>query len=657
MTPSQQEAVRKFCELADSSDIFDYLGVSRDAPLDDRLAALREATSRAHARAAQDTVARVFLAEASAIEVAVRLASPTAASNERSPLEPRSFPKQHETAAELCDLVGVESLQVYLGLSAHASPEELTTALQARRKWAQGQQNNPKYKAEAMLLIRDFADIAAACREPLLHLDVMAARREQRGLPQLRATLQAIADSGAPLTPELLGSMETLAHQLGIGGPTLQALIVQLFGLPGGSTPAPVERAVAEPTRRTPHTPILDRDAPTAPRRPVLPTRPILATPPVQKDRVVRQDAPRPDLEPRGAATPPPLGNPMSAPTAPPVRREFKPPSSGTPASPSGARTTPTPAPRGRATLRLASQSRFAVVVHGARAVVAEPMVEFLGTMPPPADVVPSAPWLLVAPARLDPLDGASGALQRFSVAIDPAQMPSSRATGEVVVRSRTGDVVTFHFEVERRFNWMAVLRGAGLAIAVASLVILAALGIQQLIRPGDGEVLTIHIDPGSEFVLFDGERIGQGDLVQMSRPPAGAHTILIQQRNFRTHEQQVDIAPDGRHELRVDLVLDAQLAFVPGPNEVAAPEPAGAAAALGEAIEPCLAGPQVAGAPFESSVLAYLLRDGSVGGIHLSGNAPPAIDRCVRRRVAALRYAPLSSGDYARLVTRFQHP
>ena len=51
--------------------------------------------------------------------------------------------------------VGQPSLLAYYSLAATSTEAEKEAAIKKRRAWAQGQQANPKYKSEAMFLIKN----------------------------------------------------------------------------------------------------------------------------------------------------------------------------------------------------------------------------------------------------------------------------------------------------------------------------------------------------------------------------------------------------------------------------------------------------------------------------------------------------------------------
>lgn len=55
--------------------------------------------------------------------------------------------------------VGQTSLLAYYGLDTNSTPEEREAAIKGRRAWAQGQQSNPKFKAEALFLIKQNATL------------------------------------------------------------------------------------------------------------------------------------------------------------------------------------------------------------------------------------------------------------------------------------------------------------------------------------------------------------------------------------------------------------------------------------------------------------------------------------------------------------------
>lgn len=671
MSQEHQDAVRRFCDQVGHPNIYSYLGVDHDATIKAREQALTACRDRAENEPSDNPTATAFLRAFSSIEAVVlrEPRTPTRATRPSStgPLDARKFPKQHEVAADFCEHVGADSLHAWLHLPTRSTADELSTALQGKRKWAQGQQNNPKHGREAMVVIRDFSDLAAALTEPALHLECVAHRREQRGLPQLRMTMQAMADSGAPLTPELLASIETMADQLGVGGSALQALISQSFGHIQSWTPAPPIPSTP-PRQRDREPPTLDREAPTAPRRPMLAERPLLATPPVQKERTPREEPLRNHFESRSGA--PPRGQhsaTTSAPTAPPVRREFRPPvpTPGSPprvgSDPSSKRDTPAPVDRrgtdATSTLRHGGQSTFSAVVYTGRTLIAEPRVEFIGAMPPAAQVTSLVPWLQAWPDRLDPVADRGAKVQSFSVTAVPSLMPGRNATGEVVVKNRFGESLTYQFAVERRYNWAGLLRGVGLSMAVAAIVILTALGVQQLLTPGYGDLLTIRVDPSSDVVLLDGERIGDGSIMQIARPRIGTRRITAALNNFASGEREIVIRAGDQLEVDIELELTAPLAFSPGPNDARAAPPSGADSQTRAAVDGCLKRLPAAHPAFSAEVYVFVLRDGSAGGVQLRGRVPAELERCVRRHVAAQRYAPLATGDFAQVVSRFEHP
>lgn len=54
-------------------------------------------------------------------------------------------------------LVGRAELYEYYAISPTASDAQVDEVITKRRKWAQGQQSNPKYKQEALFLIKNYA--------------------------------------------------------------------------------------------------------------------------------------------------------------------------------------------------------------------------------------------------------------------------------------------------------------------------------------------------------------------------------------------------------------------------------------------------------------------------------------------------------------------
>ena len=110
---------------------------------------------------------------------------------------------------------GKENLYDYLGTEPAASTEERETAITSKRKWAQGQQSNPKYKQEAVWFIRHLA----LCQEAVLHqadnyLAHVRAKEDAHKLESLSKFIAGVVSQG----PIGVGGIQViLEHGLRVG--------------------------------------------------------------------------------------------------------------------------------------------------------------------------------------------------------------------------------------------------------------------------------------------------------------------------------------------------------------------------------------------------------------------------------------------------------
>ena len=265
----------------------------------------------------------------------------------------------HERAeiAQLLATVGQPDLFRYYGLEPHATAAERDAAVKRRRLWAQGQQSNPKYRAEALFLIKNnalvrqlfveegetyrgqlFPPPPAIFEAPPAILDAPPAIREAPPVPDLLEGVDLYAVLGiAPdahpddvaaawqtrwrdirraLPPESQGpALARLdrAWQV-LGDPPSRARYDATLtttrapqpppAAPGDAAPAP-PRAPIEPTP----------EAPTRPRfREVSQPRPVTARRPITEARTELPTTPRPR---GGVAAPPAPAAPRHAPRPP----------------------------------------------------------------------------------------------------------------------------------------------------------------------------------------------------------------------------------------------------------------------------------------------------------------------------------------------------
>jgi hypothetical protein len=155
-------------------------------------------------------------------------------------------PEDLELAAEFCKMVGAPNLLAYLGLDEHADPVEARGRLKARRKFMQGMQSNPKYKREALFLIKNFTSLNELLNDLPEYLADARRRAESEHLPVIEMTVRGVL-AGGQVTEEQIAYLRRNALELGVSEVTFRELLQQVgreLGLTFDQeepTPAPVD--------------------------------------------------------------------------------------------------------------------------------------------------------------------------------------------------------------------------------------------------------------------------------------------------------------------------------------------------------------------------------------------------------------------------------
>lgn len=595
--------------------------------------------------------------------------------------------RQLDLAREFCEKVGANDLLDYLGLDASVSPDEAQAALKARRRKMQGQQSNPKYRDEARNLIRQFQTLDAVLADPTEHVKDMAQRRESVHLPILEMTIKGVL-AGGTLTVEQEDYLRSNAKELGVSEATFDDLLrrLQKDGTLSPAqarvgTPAPLQPVVSRldpagdgdvspeaavdsgerPTGRTaeravpgPKTRSKRRKQNNDDDKPVYKHTPIVPPPRPSGTEVPR--GPR-DIDPLGGAI-------TSAATAPPVRSRS--------AGPRGATTDPStvqrrvdPAKHGRKKADPAIVSGMEVVglaqrdieVVGRRPAQLTIRVRLLGELPVAARVVPDDPWVSVVPQRLSPTQRE----HLVRVTVHPERMFDD--TDETTIRlfNDLGEQVEVNITARRKTNWSSLGMIAAISTGVVALVAAIVLATQMLISNNAANSLTINIDPSSEFVLFDGAKIGSGPLVRLADPEMGPHTVTIVQENFETYEKIIELRRDEDRVLNVELELVDKLDFDPHPDDVpsSVPDDPGMWEDLETRMQGCLGRTPDGTAPYSGQVMITLRQSGLAGNVQLLGSDPVPLEvaRCLTRQGATVKYKALAEGSYAKLLVDFAYP
>jgi hypothetical protein len=156
-------------------------------------------------------------------------------------------PRQLELAAEFCKVAGKANLVEYLGLEPGCTSVEALEQLKRRRRYMQGMQSNPKYKTEALLLIRNFSGFQALLGDPKTYLSETRRRAETTHLPVLEMTIRGALRGGA-LSPEQVDYLRRNAQELGVGDETFVGTLTRLVMEAGYAPPVSVPKVPAPPT-------------------------------------------------------------------------------------------------------------------------------------------------------------------------------------------------------------------------------------------------------------------------------------------------------------------------------------------------------------------------------------------------------------------------
>lgn len=146
--------------------------------------------------------------------------------------------KNLEVAHRFAELVGAPNLMEYLGLDPSASGDEVRAKLKERRKYMQGMQSNPKYKTQALFLIKNFGALDSVLTNPLAYLDDARRRQESEHLPVLEMTIKGVLKGGA-LNQDQVDFLGHQAKELGISEQTFQETLERVSAELGVAAPLP----------------------------------------------------------------------------------------------------------------------------------------------------------------------------------------------------------------------------------------------------------------------------------------------------------------------------------------------------------------------------------------------------------------------------------
>lgn len=571
--------------------------------------------------------------------------------------------RNFELAAEFCRLVATTDLLAYLGLPEQAGPSEARQKLKARRKYMQGMQGNPKYKQEALYLIKHFGALDAALGDTAAYLADARRRAESIHLPILEMTVRGVL-AGGSLSLDQEQYLRRNATELGISERTTEDLLDRLTKESGIQRPAEVrvadattpphgfealDEASSVRQQASPqeietawrHTQQQLGSLPDSAHRDTLQDRADLAL------NVLRDHAGREQYDVTSSRTGPPARTrtvrPELAATAPPVKHRMGAPTATTPSHLPGSERGQQPAP-----LEVVGGAQRSVRVYGS------PYVELLllrntADAPVSGTLEVDVPWLRVTPDSLDPAHRE----HRIEVRIDPSALTGDSDTGSVRVLVDHGLHIDVAFTAQRSDPRLPMAAAFGALLTGAALLLVAGILVFRTLGPGSSG-LTIQIDPAAMDIRLDGVQVGSGSRVHIDEPPLGQVTLTVSQPNFAPYTQELALERGRARVVDVHLELIQPMDFSPSPKltkgQVDQDTARQVVGARGAAFDECIRRVAAVGQVLTGTVRVHLAKDGRAAGLEVQGAhiEDPEVRACLTRQAAAITFAPLERGDYA---------
>ncbi len=557
-----------------------------------------------------------------------------------------------DLADQFCKLVGKPHLLAYLGLTEDASPEAAKKKLKARRKYMQGMQSNPKYKNEAIFLIKNFSALSKVLDTPIPYLKDAKRRAESQHLPVLEMTIKGVL-AGGSLTHEQEDYLRRNALELGVSDVTFEEVLdrlcreagvdrasaalqitpeelksVDFYHLLGVPRHASRDEIYARyRTKKEETTTISDPRARESTRTRVEKAWKVLSNPETRQKYDLSWTRTGPPARNRTVA------RPVQAATAPPIRLRDQDPSQPPPTS------QPSLTP---ARMEVLSERQQSVPI-AATPVTISIEVRNGGEMPLRGTIRSNAPWLKVLTTALKPDEKR----QAVKVQVLPSLVEGRTATGAVTLVSEGGQTADVQFTAIRKAPQYAIFAAGG-----AGLGLLVLLGIFLLIWLGGSSEYTIEVDPWAEEILLDGKVVAQRtDRLVLDSPPAGESTLTVRHPNFKPWVRDVVIESGGN--VLVDLDLSAPMDFRPTEKMRRGNLDLELVNAIKPRLDRCLRSGLTSTSGLEGVLRIHIGKDGVAKGLEARGDVTtsPAIMECLRRQAAGPIFPPLTDGDYATVL------
>jgi hypothetical protein len=586
--------------------------------------------------------------------------------------------------------VGKATLFEYLGLGEDVADEAVDAALQKRRSWAQGQQSNPKYRTEAIWLIKNMGLVKRVLvQERGGYLGELQQREQGRKLQILKQYILGTLAEGRLSRRDKAGVMQQ-ARALGLAEPLAQKALDELVAQTGAQAEGePSEvfvdhyltlglrpdadyntlyssyRQRLEQLRHT-----LDRQLAEEQRDALELAWRVLSDPAAreafdqQRRLVVGGAAPiRPAGLPEPAAAGPIARAPEPAPRAAsspapaeahsaPVELRPKLALVERPAEPEARPPLPPPTSEREALRPNPSLGRFSIEPAGTLALqlgkkpqVVELKVRRVGTEAAPCKLFVERAWVSVEPRTLSGPPGE----HTVQITVDPSKMERESAVAIITVLSElTGQRATLTLDVKRPAPAPVA------AILMVAMALLAVIGgaAWWLSRPPppaapQSGVLIVEVDPAAGEISVNGDILSTNGRLRLDQGLRGqALKVGVQLDGFAPVQEAVQVQAGETLTLRPVLELTDKMDFIPPRDEAPALIDEAKARAALDATAPaaaaCLAqhGPGEPGATITATATLLSTHEGWIRSMKLRepGLGRAALQTCLRRVVRATR-------------------
>lgn len=595
--------------------------------------------------------------------------------------------------------VGKADLFDYFGVPPEASSDDVAAAIQKRRGWAQGQQANPKYKAEALWVIKNVSRVRRALLENRsdyrAHIQGKTQEQQREVLRMVifgalvggvltRASESAVAREGAKLglpddvideTIEAMLREHGARREADAGADAPFVDYYAILRLSVDADQADIDRAYRDRYREALQ--LTDKARAEVLQGHLDQALKVLKDPGLR----VRHDAKRADLVgEEDSLSPPTLGTHGGAPereleaSDTHHRIQFRDgdapepelPTPSVPAPPDGISSTLGFTDHKRSSMEL----KAILQVDGPEVVPlsvrSRPLTHTVvvrkdGDGRLPGRVMVDRDWVEVQPTRLDP----TASEQNILVTVYPERMTRRRAVALVTFTTDDSQRQAVTLEVQRASTTPLLVGGAA-----AALLLLGVGGALFFQSPPEQTVqsaqLQITVDPPAGQITVDNKPVGEGSVtITDGLEPGATAFVRVALDGYRPWSESVTLPGPGESlRLSPSLELSERVNFVPGTDDVEGTlDDAAASATLATVDDALVACARDHGAPTGAAstlaVSVYVDNRGVVVGAEVEPDgfdSNPELTGCARRQLRALKM-PFVQGDYARVNRRVRVP